>query len=125
VRAFRQLPQQQREAVILNFGERFNARYLSIAMDCSTEAAQNHLDSGMAALKNISGVDFGPLVDRLATVYAHLAPPAESVPPAVGRWVNKGLRPRRMRRTIKLVIAVVVVVALAAAAWRWRAALGW
>ena len=43
LRALRSLPQQQSEAFILNHGEHLNTRYLAIAMDCSTHAAEMHL----------------------------------------------------------------------------------
>src|SRR3954463_6496404 len=39
VRALRQLPHQQREAILLHCGEHLNDRYLGIAMDCSSDAA--------------------------------------------------------------------------------------
>jgi DNA-directed RNA polymerase specialized sigma24 family protein len=120
VRAFRQLPQQQREAVLLHYGERFNSRYMSIAMDCSTAAAETHLEAGTTALRAIAGGEFEPLVERMSAVYAQLGPPADAVPPAVGRWVGKGLRPHRLRRLVRLVVLVVVLAGLAAATWKWR-----
>src|SRR5688572_15823413 len=69
VRAVRQLPVQQREAFLLHAGERFNPRYLGVAMDCSTQAAQAHLDAATAALRTVVGTTgFDPLVARLSTV---------------------------------------------------------
>jgi RNA polymerase sigma-70 factor (ECF subfamily) len=120
VRALRQLPQQQREAVILHFGERFNSRYMSVAMDCSTAAAENHLEAGRAALRTVTGSEFEPLVERMAAVYAHLGPSAQDVPPAVVRWVGRGLRPHRLRIVLRLIILVVILAALAIVGWEWH-----
>jgi RNA polymerase sigma-70 factor (ECF subfamily) len=120
VRAVRQLPQQQREAVILHYGERFNSRYMSVAMDCSTAAAENHLQAGTAALRAVTGAEFEPLVERMAAVYAHLGPSAQDVPPAVGRWVGRGLRPHRLRIVLRLVILVVILATLAVVGWQWH-----
>jgi hypothetical protein len=124
VRALRQLPIQQREAILLHFGERFNSRFLGIAMDCSTDAAQTHLEAATGALRTIAGADFGALVDRLSNVYAHLGPPVDAVAPAVGRWVGKGLRPHRFRRALRLLVAVAVIAALVYAGWKWKALAG-
>ncbi len=124
VRAIRQLPIQQREAIILHVGEHFNSRFLGIAMDCSTDAAQTHLDAATAALRAIAGGDFGALVDRLSNGYAHLGPPADAIAPAVGRWARRGLRPHRFRRALRFLVAVVVIAVLIYAAWKWRALAG-
>ena len=114
------MPQQQREAVLLHFGERFNSRYMSIAMDCSTAAAETHLEAGKATLREITGGEFEPLVERMSAVYAQLGPSADAVPPAVGRWVGKGLRPHRLRTLLRLIVLVLVLAALAAAGWKWH-----
>jgi DNA-directed RNA polymerase specialized sigma24 family protein len=121
VRAVRQLPVQQREAFLLHAGERFNLRYLGVAMDCSTQAAQTHLDAATAALRAVTGPEqYGAFVTRLAATYVQLGPTKEQVFPAVRKWVGKGLRPRRFRRAIRLSMTLAIVAALAFVAWKWK-----
>jgi DNA-directed RNA polymerase specialized sigma24 family protein len=124
VRALRALPVQQREAALLHFGEHLNSRYLGVAMDCSTEAAQAHLDAAAAALRSISAADFDPLLARLGTAYARLAPAPDELSPAARRLAGKALRPRRLRRVVRLLVLAAVVAALAWAGWKWRAFVG-
>src|SRR5436190_20123545 len=57
IRALRALPQQQREAFLLTQGEGFDLRALAVAMDCSTEAAGNHLKAATDMLRTISGAE--------------------------------------------------------------------
>jgi DNA-directed RNA polymerase specialized sigma24 family protein len=120
VRAVRQLPVQQREALVLHAGEHFNPRYLGVAMDCSTDAAQAHLEAARATLRTVTGPDgFEPLLSRLAAVYARLGPPDDATRPAVRTWVKKGLRPARVRRAVRSVVLLVVLAAVAWGAWIW------
>jgi DNA-directed RNA polymerase specialized sigma24 family protein len=103
VRAVRQLPVQQREALILSAGEHFNERYLGVAMDCSTDAAQAHLEAARAATRAVAGEDqFDSLLATMAASYARLGPADDQLRPAVQRWVGKALRPHRRRRLIKI-----------------------
>jgi len=74
VSALRQLETQQREAFLLHHCERLNARYSALAMDCSTEAADNHLKAADQSLRLVAGADFDALAKKLADAYAHLAP---------------------------------------------------
>jgi RNA polymerase sigma-70 factor (ECF subfamily) len=120
VRAVRQLPQQQREAVLLHFGERFNSRYMSVAMDCSTTAAETHLEAATAALRTVTGGELGPLLEHMSAVYAQLGPSPDAVPPAVGRWVGRGLRPHRLRVVLRLIILAVILAAVAVVGWQWH-----
>jgi DNA-directed RNA polymerase specialized sigma24 family protein len=122
VRAVRQLPVQQREAFVLHAGEHFNSRYLGVAMDCSTQAAQAHLDAARAALQTVAG---GPpecdaLTARLAAAYAQLGPTNAQVLPAVRKHVGKALRPHRLRRAIRWIILLAILAAVAWAAWKWK-----
>src|SRR5437773_2179682 len=104
VRAVRGLPVQQREAIVLHFGEHLNQRYMGVAMDCSTDAAQAHLEAARGALRAVTAGHFDPMIARLSHVYVTLGPKAPDLMPAVRRWVKRGLRPHRLRR---LVFAVV------------------
>ena len=123
VRAVRLLPPQQAEAFVLHHGERLNPRLLAVAMDCSTAAATQHLQTATEALAAVAGGP-GPLegfAAVLSRAYAGLAPPADSVGPTVRAEVARVLRPRRLRRILKAVFWLAVLAALAYAGWRWRA----
>lgn len=118
VRALRRLPQQQREAVLLHFGEHLNARYLGVAMDCSADAAEAHLEAGRGALREVGGAEFEALLARLVTAYARLTPVETEIPQAARRWAAKGLRPRRLRRIALFLAAALLGAAGAWAAWK-------
>jgi DNA-directed RNA polymerase specialized sigma24 family protein len=83
IRAVRTLPMQQREAYILHHGERLDVRGLSIAMDCSQEAAANHLKEATAALSAYGGDFFPTFTANMTQTYDRLSPAEELVVPAV------------------------------------------
>jgi hypothetical protein len=74
---------QQREAYILHHGERLDVRGLSIAMDCSQEAAANHLKEATAALSAYGGDFFPTFTANMTQTYDRLSPADELVVPAV------------------------------------------
>ena len=74
VAALRQLETQQREAFLLHHCERLNARYSALAMDCSTEAADNHLKAAEGSMRLVAGADFELLTRKMADAYKHLTP---------------------------------------------------
>lgn len=123
VRAIRVLPIQQREAFILHHGENMGLRYLAIAMDCSTRAAELHLEAAEQALRAIAGRQFNEMSTRLAEVYAALAPTEDVVRPEVKLIVARSLWPRWLVRAVKWLIVLAVISALAWAAWQVRWAL--
>jgi DNA-directed RNA polymerase specialized sigma24 family protein len=114
VRAVRVLSQQQREAVILHYGEHLNARYLGIAMDCSADAAQTHLDAGVKTLRAVGGDGFEGMIKRTEAAHAALKPPEGDAPATARRYAAKGLRPRRLRRVL---ITLAVLALVAGAVW--------
>ena len=120
VRAVRGLPVQQREAVVLHFGEHLNQRYMGVAMDCSTDAAQAHLTAATGALRAVTAGQFDPMIARLSNVYVGLGPKAPDLMPAVRRWVKRGLRPHRLRRAVLAVIGLVVIAGMLWLAWKWE-----
>ncbi len=120
VRALRNLPTQQREAYLLNHGERLNPRWLGVAMDCSTAAAENHLAAATAALMAIAGNDGDRYEPQLSRAYLALTPAPELIPPAVRREVLRVVRPMRLRRLIRRVAVAVLIVSVIAAAWAYR-----
>jgi hypothetical protein len=119
VRAVRQLPRQQLEAVLLHYGEHLNDRYLGVAMDCSADAAHAHLDAARATLRDLGPANFDPATQKLAAAHVRLGPAAADVPAEARLWAARALRPRRLRRLITWLAALT---ALAAAAWLTR---GW
>jgi DNA-directed RNA polymerase specialized sigma24 family protein len=124
VRALRQLPVQQKEAFILHHGEHFNDRYLAVAMDCSTQAAENHLHAATAALQAISGDRFETFTTDMKRAYAKLGPTEEEVFPSVRKYVSRHLWPRRFKALVKLIVALVVLAAIGYAVWRYRRLIG-
>lgn len=118
LRALRGLSQQQREAFILNHGEHLNTRFLAVAMDCSTHAAEMHLAAADQALRKMSGDVYEAMVTRLSHAYSALAPDDQALRPTVRSIVRRSNWPRRLRR---IAIGVIVLGMLAAGAWvAWR-----
>jgi DNA-directed RNA polymerase specialized sigma24 family protein len=88
-RAVRGLPQQQREAFLLNHCEDFDLRHLGIAMDCSVEAAGVHLRHATLALQALAGEDFGRFVQELRSAYAASAPDESLALPYAKKLVRR------------------------------------
>jgi DNA-directed RNA polymerase specialized sigma24 family protein len=113
VRAVRALPQQQREAILLNHGEDFDLRHLGIAMDCSVDAAGVHLRQGTLALQTMAGPDFGRFIQELRAAYAASAPDESLALPYTRRLVRSGFR-----RAVAAFFGWIILLSLiAAAAW--------
>src|SRR5436190_708468 len=69
VRAVRALPIQQKEAFILAHGEQWDTRALAVAMDCSQEAAANHLREATRVLSSLGGNHFAAFTAQLSHAY--------------------------------------------------------
>jgi DNA-directed RNA polymerase specialized sigma24 family protein len=117
VAALRHLEPQQREAFILHHGERLNDRYAALAMDCSTEAAHNHLSVAEKQLRLVAGPSMPQLTQKLADAYQHLTPADDSVVPAVNRVVFRQVQIRRYFRIVALLIKLTILAALCFGAW--------
>src|SRR5215207_8273916 len=117
VAALRHLEPQQREAFLLHHGERLNDRYAALAMDCSTEAAHNHLAVAEKQLRLVAGPSMPLLTQKLADAYQHLTPADDSVVPAVSRVVFRQVRMRQLLRMVRLLATLVIVAALVYGAW--------
>src|SRR5688500_17137412 len=116
VRALRGLPQQQREAFLLNHGENFDLRQLGIAMDCSVEAAGVHLRHATLALQALAGHDFGRFAQRARAAHAASAPDESLALP----YARKLLRPRFWSALATLagwLLLVVVIAGIAYGLW--------
>jgi DNA-directed RNA polymerase specialized sigma24 family protein len=118
VAALRQLETQQREAFLFRHGERLNARYSALAMDCSTQAAETHLIGAERALKLVAGADYDALVQKLADAYTHLTPDEAQLVPAVNTVVFRRVRLRRWFRLVMLLIQLAVLGAIAWGSWK-------
>lgn len=113
LRAVRALPPQQREAILLHHGEHLNPRYLAVAMDCSAEAAANHLRIATLGLRQLVGTDAAaPLLNELGAAYQRLSPDLSGVGPAIRREVRRFLVPRRVRRIVILLLLLVIAWAI-------------
>ena len=115
-RAVRGLPQQQREAFLLNHGEDFDLRQLGIAMDCSVEAAGMHLRQATLALRAMAGDDFGRFVQRVRAAYRSAAPDEElSLPWTAPRkqWRVWGL----LLGLIGWIVLIAVISAIGCGLW--------
>jgi DNA-directed RNA polymerase specialized sigma24 family protein len=120
VRAVRNLPPQQSEAFILHHGERLNDRLLGVAMDCSTGAAHTHLAAAHQALAAVSGAGIDVLTRTFEKAYQSLTPPPTTIAPIARRYVGRSLRPRRLRRLLRITL-LLALLAGAYFAWRERA----
>ena len=123
IRALRNLPGQQAEAFILHHGEKLNARLLGVAMDCSTQAAANHLTAATGALQTIGGENYSALSAAFERAYQSLTPPETAIHGTVHRQVGSVLWRRRIRRLVRRLILLAVLGALGYAVWRWHAVL--
>ena len=112
IRAFRTLPQQQRESFILHHAERLLTRTVAIAMDCSTHAAELHLKGAHSILEPLAGPSFPALKDRMIQAYQRLTPSEHLLRPSLRRQIKRSLLPRRIKRLIKLVILLTLLAAL-------------
>lgn len=111
VRAVRELPPQQMEALVLHDFEGLDLRQTAVAMDCSTAAASNHLQAAQQALKLMAGPDHAALSAAMKRTYQGLAPAEELRLPAVKRYVGRHLWPRRVKRVVFLLVVVGVLAA--------------
>jgi DNA-directed RNA polymerase specialized sigma24 family protein len=123
VRAVRRLPQQQTEAFVLYHGEHLNPRLLGVAMDCSSQAAENHLRAATEALAAMSGGPVEPHAATLAHAYDALSPSAAEPVKVIRPQVRRAVRARLFRRFVRGLVVLLILGLVAAAAWagwHWR-----
>src|SRR5688500_10934867 len=119
VRGLRSLPFQQREAFLLTHGERLNDRYLAVAMDCSTKAAEQHLSAATSAMQALAGPHYPVMVRRLEEAHARRSPAEAGVRPAVSTIVAGALWPRRLKRILKLLLTLAGLAAAVYFGWKY------
>lgn len=117
LRAFRQLPPQQREAFILFRGEKLNPRPAAVAMDCSTSAASNHLMAANRALAAIAGDGFEQRSTALLNVYNSLNAADDLVVGDINVVVRRIGR-RKFLKAMDRLLALAILAALAWIIWR-------
>ena len=110
------LTPQQREAVVLHHGLGLDLHRTAAAMDCSSQAAGNHLAAGERRLGEAGtlAAETAGLPGRLAAV----VPPAAVVSADVHRVVRRRWRRVRVRRLAAVLFATVVAATIAWAGWR-------
>ena len=118
VAALRQLNPQQREAFLLWHGEKLNPRYCALAMDCSTQAAENHLKAAEQSMHLVAGPAYEVLLRKLIDAYQHLTPETDELKPTVNGVVFRRVKLRRVWRIIVTLVALVVMVASLWGAWK-------
>ncbi|MCC6422752.1 MAG: hypothetical protein IT447_04685 [Phycisphaerales bacterium] len=117
IRAIRGLHFQQREAFILHHGGQFDYRRLATAMDCSTEAAANHLRVADQSMRQLAGGQFDAFVSQMKAAYEKLLPDAHLYLPAVQNRVRRYLRVRRLLRLVGWLILLALLAAASFAGW--------
>jgi DNA-directed RNA polymerase specialized sigma24 family protein len=117
VRALRDLGTQQREAFLLHHGEQLHIRQIAVAMDCSTEAAANHLTAGTEALRAVAKEYFTVCNEAVAHAYRMQTPSDVMVVPAVEKHIKTHLWPRRIKRGIGWLVVLSLWAMLGLAVW--------
>lgn len=121
LRTVRFLPPQQREAFLLHHGEGFDLRQLATAMDCSAQAAANHLLAATEALRPVAQDRLGEFCTALPQMLARLLPPHETIAIEAARQTSRYLWPRRLKRYVGWPLLLTALIAIAYFAWRmWR-----
>jgi DNA-directed RNA polymerase specialized sigma24 family protein len=118
IKALRGLPFQQIEAFILTYGEQADPRKLAVAMDCSTEAAANHLAAANRELSAIAGDQFQQCKSRLLAAYTRLSPTEQLTIGDIRRRVAGHLFRRRFGRLLSVVASIGLIAAIAWAVWK-------
>jgi DNA-directed RNA polymerase specialized sigma24 family protein len=110
---------QQREAFLLHFGEDQDTRGVAIAMDCSTEAAKNHLLAATSAIiANVSGrPEFDACVQNLRTVWQSLTPAMRDVVADTRRLVRGSVWRKRLQFVRGTILSLVTAALIALLAW--------
>jgi len=112
VRALRELPYQQAEALLLHYGERLDPRQLAIAMDCSITASGNHLVAGKKQLESLAGDDAQGLWNDLARRYVALEPTPTQVRTRLRGPIVRNTTVRKLGRILAALTLIATLVAV-------------
>ena len=115
IAGLRKLPRQQQEAFILHNAQHWNVRLCSIAMDCSTEAVQTHLDEATRTLTPLVGHHLPALQKAMEQV--HKTQPID-LPQSPRQIATMVLIRRSWQKTLVIAgwIALLVLIAVLVAA---------
>jgi DNA-directed RNA polymerase specialized sigma24 family protein len=117
IAALRQLDTQQREAFLLRHGERLQTRSTALAMDCSTEAADNHLKAAEQSLRLVAGSNFDALAQKLGDAFAHLTPDSNDLVPTVQKVIFRRVWVRRWIRRFIVLVEILIIAGLIWGGW--------
>ena len=107
-----------REAFLLHHGEQFDLRKLATAMDCSADAAANHLVAATNALRPVSADRLGEFTSALPQMLARLVPPRETIAVEAQRQARRYLWPRRLKRWVGWPLVWLCIAAAVYYGWR-------
>jgi len=100
------LPRPQREAFLLHHAAGMDLRQLATAMDCSTQAAANHLVAAATAMKRIGEASLSQWTAGLPDALRRLIPPDEIIHVDVQRQIRRALWPGRIKRWVVMPIVL-------------------
>ena len=113
------LTSQQREAIVLHHGVGLDLHRMAAAMDCSSQAAVNHLVAATEQLRATGSV--GAWTAALPGELAAVVPPPAVLAGHVAGVVRRRTRWATVVRTTKVVVGLALIATVTcAAAWAWR-----
>jgi len=111
--AIGQLEPQQREAWVLDVGERYAVRQIGIAMDCSQTAAANHLSAARRMLQTVAGDE----LDAQSTSWAERYRQITLIDDVVPSGLSRRRRRRVLRKARRWVVWLTLVLFVCVTAW--------
>jgi DNA-directed RNA polymerase specialized sigma24 family protein len=118
ITALRALPAQQREAFLLHHGEGFDLRHMATAMDCSSEAAVNHLLAAVDTLRPLAAGQLDEFTTALPKLLSQLLPPADKITLEIQSTTRRHLWPRRLKRWVGWPVTLIAIAWVAWSLWK-------
>jgi hypothetical protein len=87
-------------------------------MDCSTDAANNHLRAATTQLQTVAVEFYDEFVHQMARCYARTTPSEQLIVPRIRSQYRMYVWPRRIARFIAWVVILSVLGVAAYAAWK-------
>lgn len=107
IAGLRKLPRQQQEALVLTHAQSWNSRLCAVAMDCSTQAVQTHLEEATRMLTPLAGGHFAALMTAMRQVHQSRPLDLPQAPASVAARV-------RVRRSAKKLLHLAGWIGIAA-----------
>ncbi|HEX8325334.1 MAG TPA: sigma factor-like helix-turn-helix DNA-binding protein [Tepidisphaeraceae bacterium] len=117
IAGLRKLPRQQQEALLLRHAEDWNTRLCAVAMDCSTQAVQTHLDEATRQLTPLAGGHFTVLMSAVRQVHQSRPLNLPQTPAMVAARVRRRRWTGRLLRLAGWTLIVGFLLLLALATW--------